>query len=59
MRPDRLLMEMADRDAEPLPHRSGQRLRSVQLCRVEIDMGVKVADRRFGHGGSFATPAGP
>ncbi len=44
MRADRADMEMADRDSESLAHRGGERLGGLEFGRVEIDVGVEIAD---------------
>ncbi len=46
MRSDRPDMKMTDRNAEPLGDRRGERLRLGQLILIEINVGVKIPDRR-------------
>jgi hypothetical protein len=51
-------VKVSDRDAEPFVRGLGQSMRPIDLVGIEIDVRVKVADRRLGHGAPLADSPG-
>ena len=58
MRSHRNFVKVSDRDAEPFVRGLGQSMRPIDLVGIEIDVRVKVADRRVGHGANLADSPG-
>ena len=54
MRSHRNFVKMTDRNAEPFVRGLRQAMCPVDLVGIEIDVRVKVADRRLGHGARLA-----